>query len=66
MATSPVPIEVGPMDQSRFERIEALVDTGATYTVVPRDVLERLGISVDPVNRRLVPIELLLIRFGLE
>jgi len=33
------------MDQSRFEQIEALVDTGATYTVVPKDVLERLGIT---------------------
>ncbi|MFA0752524.1 MAG: hypothetical protein IMHGJWDQ_000278 [Candidatus Fervidibacter sp.] len=109
------------MDQSRFERIEALVDTGATYTVVPCDVLERLGIvpqfrrrfrvadgrvvemdvawviirvegqftytlcvfgepgtdallgaftleglglGVDPVNQRLVPIELLLIGLG--
>jgi len=117
-----VQIEIGPMDQSRFERIEALVDTGATYTVVPRDVLERLGISpqfrrrfrvadgrvveldmawavvraegemtyticvfgepgmdallgaftleglglgVDPINQRLVPVELLLIGFGL-
>ena len=28
----------------RFEPIEALVDTGATYTWVPRDVLERLGV----------------------
>ena len=37
-------IEIAPMDQSRFEQIDALVDTGATYTVVPRDVLERLGI----------------------
>jgi clan AA aspartic protease len=110
------------MDQSRFEQIEALVDTGATYTVVPRDVLERLGImpqfrrrfrladgrvveldmavvairlegqtlpticvfgeegmdallgavtleefglGVDPVNQRLVPIELLLVGFGI-
>jgi clan AA aspartic protease len=26
-----------------FERLEALVDTGATYTWVPKDVLERLG-----------------------
>ncbi|MFA0782616.1 aspartyl protease family protein [Fervidibacter sacchari] len=33
------------MDQSRFEQIEALVDTGAIYTVVPSDVLERLGIT---------------------
>jgi clan AA aspartic protease len=45
MATFRVPMEIGPMDGSRFERIEALVDTGATYTVVPRDVLERLGIT---------------------
>ncbi len=122
MAAFRVTIEIGPMDQSRFERIEALVDTGATYTVVPRDVLERLGITpqfrrrfrvadgrvveldmawavvkvegemtyticvfgepgmdallgavtleelglgVDPVNQRLVPVELLLIGFGL-
>ncbi|MFN3422070.1 MAG: aspartyl protease family protein [Armatimonadota bacterium] len=122
MATFRVPIEIGPMDQSRFERIGALVDTGATYTVVPRDVLERLGITpqlrrrfrvadgrtleldmawvcikaegetaftlcifgeagmdallgavtleelglgVDPVNQRLVPVELLLIGLGL-
>jgi aspartyl protease family protein len=122
MATFRVTIEIGPMDQSRFEQIEALVDTGATYTVVPRDVLERLGImpqfrrrfrladgrvveldmavvairlegqtlpticvfgeegmdallgavtleefglGVDPVNQRLVPIELLLVGFGI-
>ena len=122
MAAFRVTIEIGPTDQSRFEGIEALVDTGATYTVVPRDVLERLGITpqfrrrfrvadgrvveldmawaivraegqmaytacvfgepgmdallgavtleelglgVDPVNRRLVPVELLLIGFGL-
>lgn len=122
MATFRVTIEIGPMNQSRFERIEALVDTGATYTVVPRDVLERLGIEpqlrrrfrvadgrvveldmawavvktegqmayticifgepgmdsllgavtleelglgVDTLNQRLVPVELLLIGFGL-
>ncbi|MFA0745724.1 MAG: hypothetical protein LASZOEIN_002538, partial [Candidatus Fervidibacter sp.] len=122
MATFRVTIEIGPMDRSRFEQIEALVDTGATYTVVPRDVLERLGImpqfrrrfrladgrvveldmavvairlegqtlpticvfgeegmdallgavtleefglGVDPVNQRLVPIELLLVGFGI-
>jgi len=45
VATFRVTIEIGPMDQSRFEQIEALVDTGATYTVVPKDVLERLGIT---------------------
>ena len=122
MATFRVTIEIGPMDQSRFEQIEALVDTGATYTVVPSNVLERLGITpqfrrrfrladgrvieldmavvmvrlegqtlpticifgekgmdallgavtleefglgVDPVNQRLVPVELLFIGFRL-
>ncbi len=41
-----MPIEVDPADRRLFKRIEALVDTGATYTVVPRDVLERLGITL--------------------
>jgi predicted aspartyl protease len=45
MATFRVPMEIGPMDGSRFERVEALVDTEVTYAVVPRDVLERLGIT---------------------
>ena len=39
-----VPLEIGPLDILRFEGIEALVDTGATYSWVPRDVLDRLGI----------------------
>lgn len=122
MAAFRVPMEIGPLDRSRFERIEALVDTGATYTIAPRNALERLGIGpqlrrrfrvddgpvlevgmawvivrveggsaytlcvfgepgmdallgavtleelglgVDPVNQRLVPIELLLVGFGL-
>jgi clan AA aspartic protease len=38
-----VRIEVGDPTGQRFEAIEALVDTGATYTWVPRDLLERLG-----------------------
>ena len=33
------------MDQGRFEAIEATVDTGATYTMVPRSLLERLNIT---------------------
>ncbi len=36
--------EVGNPAGGRFESIEALVDTGATYTVLPPDLLERLGI----------------------
>lgn len=38
------PIEIGPLAGDRFETVEALVDTGATYTWVPRGLLERLGI----------------------
>lgn len=35
--------DVGDMDGARYEALEGLVDTGATYTWVPRDVLNRLG-----------------------
>ena len=39
-----VAVQVGHRTGERFEPIEALVDTGATYTWVPREVLERLGV----------------------
>lgn len=39
-----VRLEVGNPAGGRFESIEALVDTGATYTLLPPDLLERLGI----------------------
>lgn len=45
MSTFRVPIEVGDRDGRRFETVEALVDTGSTYTWVPRPVLEGLGVS---------------------
>ena len=45
MATFFYPIEIGDFDGGRFETLEALVDTGATYTSVPADVLERLGVE---------------------
>lgn len=38
------PIQVGRLDGTVFETIEALVDTGATYTWIPRPILERLAI----------------------
>ena len=37
-------VEVSGRGGGRFERLEALADTGATYTCIPRTVLERLGI----------------------
>jgi clan AA aspartic protease len=38
-------IQVGDFEGERFEPVDALVDTGATYTWLPRDVLERLGVQ---------------------
>ncbi len=38
-------VSVGPKGGSQMASIEALVDTGSTYTVVPAPVLEELGIS---------------------
>ena len=42
-----VVVEIGNRVGERFVTIEALVDTGATYTWVPRDVLGTLGVVPD-------------------
>ena len=39
-----VPVQVGSRTGGHLESLEALVDTGATYTWIPRDVLEDLGV----------------------
>ena len=39
------PLQVGDPEGGQFEVVEALVDTGATFTVVPARVLQRLGIA---------------------
>jgi predicted aspartyl protease len=45
VGTFRVTVEVGDPSGQRFEPIEALVDTGATYTVLPAPCfLERLGV----------------------
>ena len=38
-------VEIGDFAGDRFEEVEALVDTDATYTWVPRDLLARLGVT---------------------
>ena len=43
--TFTVPFEIGDSDGARWERVELLVGTQASYTVVPAEVLERLGIE---------------------
>ena len=40
MGTFRIPVEIGDQAGVRFDTVEALVDTGATYTWIPRDVLD--------------------------
>ncbi len=51
MGTFRVNIEIGDPQGQRFEPVEALVDTGATYTTVPASMLRRLGVA--PISRGL-------------
>ena len=44
MGTFTVPLEVADPLGRNYETIDALVDSGATYTVLPTSVLERLGV----------------------
>ncbi|MCH8063723.1 MAG: retroviral-like aspartic protease family protein [Chloroflexi bacterium] len=54
MGTFTVNIQVGDEQGQTFEEVEALVDSGATFTVIPASTLRRLG--VEP--RRRVPFRL--------
>lgn len=45
-----VTIEVSDLTGDHWEPVEVLVDTGATYTKVPRALLQRLGIT--PTDHR--------------
>src|SRR2546425_1265623 len=47
-----VTVGLGNPARDRFEEVRALVDTGAMWTWVPRDILERLG-HQPTVKRRL-------------
>jgi len=44
MGSFRVRLEIGDSAGVHFETLEALVDPGAPYTWVPRDLLERLGV----------------------
>ena len=37
-------------DPSKFREVEMLVDTGSTYTILPRSLLEELGVK--PIGKR--------------
>lgn len=41
-------IEVGDLHGANFQEVEVEVDTGSTYTALPRGILQALGV---PVNR---------------
>lgn len=44
MGTFSVTIEVGDPQGQRYETVEALVDTGATYSQMPASLLQSLGV----------------------
>jgi predicted aspartyl protease len=44
MGTFNWPLEIRSADGQRVERVEALVDTGASYTILPDQFLRELGI----------------------
>ena len=47
MGTFSVQLEVGGPGRDRFESVDALVDTGSTYTVLPESLLRELGVAAD-------------------
>jgi len=47
MGTFQVELEVAGPARGRYERVEALVDTGSTYTVLPRGLLGNLGVHAE-------------------
>ena len=45
MGTFKVAVQVGDLDGRQFIEMEALVDTESTYTVLPKEILDQLGIE---------------------
>ena len=45
MGTFRYRVELGATAEGPFEALDALVDSGATYTLVPKSTLDRLGIE---------------------
>ena len=45
MGTFRVAIEIGDPQGERYEQVQALVDTGATYTTAPASLLQGLGVE---------------------
>jgi len=51
MGTFSVDVEIGDPEGREFVVVNALVDTGATYTALPESLLQRLGVR-PRANRR--------------
>ena len=47
MGTFRIMVDIADPSGQRFEPVEMLVDTGATFTKAPRDLLERLGVPAE-------------------
>jgi len=45
VSTFSVELEIGDPQGERYEKVSVPVDTGSAYTVVPRSLLERLGVK---------------------
>ena len=51
MGTFNVSLQVGDLESCQFVDVEALVDTGASHTTLPQDILYHLGVgSVEKVS----------------
>ena len=63
MGTVKVTVGVGDPQGRQFEELDVTVDTGSTYTAVPRAMLQRLGIPVErslpseTADGRIVPVD---------
>lgn len=63
MGTVTVTMAVGDPQGRLFEELEVTVDTGSTYTAVPRELLQRLGVPVgrslpsETADGRIVPVD---------
>ena len=51
MGTFSVDVEIGDPDGREFVMVNALVDTGATYSAVPASLLRRLGVEPRATRR---------------
>ncbi len=45
-----VPLEITGYGNGLFQRVEGMVDTGSSYTFIPRDLLRKLGVL--PIDTR--------------